>query len=327
MSTPIVPIPLPGAKALDVRRAEDPARVKELAHEFEGMLLVQMLRQMRQSIDFGKEEGEEGGIGLGNETMTDTVDTELARQLSLSGGIGIADVIVSAFAKQQALADAAAVRRNGEDVPSPAPVPLDTPAIARPLDTRPALRPLDPASFHPVRPVSALGTPGVASATFPADDPAAVPLPVDAAVTSKFGWRPDPFNGRTRFHGGVDVRAAYGTAVPSVAAGRVVSASEQGGYGLTVLVEHAPGLRTRYAHLSASLVREGDAVAAGQAIGRVGSSGRSTGPHLHFEIVKDGQRVDPEQAAARFRAVGGFKAEGEIADSSLGRDPDPATEE
>jgi murein DD-endopeptidase MepM/ murein hydrolase activator NlpD len=115
--------------------------------------------------------------------------------------------------------------------------------------------------------------------------------------------------------------------VPVAAAGRVVRAATQGGYGLTVVVEHAPGLQTRYAHLSASLVRVGDEVTAGQPIGRAGRSGRATGPHLHFEVIQDGQRIDPELAAARFAALDEFKPQRLAADSSSGGKSPAATEE
>jgi murein DD-endopeptidase MepM/ murein hydrolase activator NlpD len=344
MASPLVPLPLPGARALDgARQADSPAKVRELAHEFEGMLLAQMLRQMRQSIDVGQED--DGiGLGYGKDLMTDAIDVELARQLSLAGGLGIADLIVDAFEKQQALQTEAAARAARGSTESQRPIPLETPAVAHPIAepapprvperTGHAAAPVtrSPSAPRPAvpspegSPVSAVGTMGVAPSTIRAGADAAVPLPGNLAVTSRYGWRDDPFTGRARFHGGVDVAAAYGTAVPSVAAGRVVEAAERGAYGLTVVVEHGPGLRTRYAHLSASLVREGDTVAVGQTLGRVGSSGRSTGPHLHFEVLKDGQRVDPQQAAARFRAAG-FKSGGETADSSLGGDPSHATEE
>jgi murein DD-endopeptidase MepM/ murein hydrolase activator NlpD len=115
--------------------------------------------------------------------------------------------------------------------------------------------------------------------------------------------------------------------VPSAAAGRVVSSGTRGGYGLSVVVEHAPGLQTRYAHLSASLVRVGDEVSAGQPVGRAGRSGRATGPHLHFEVIQDGQRIDPELAAARFAALGEFKPSHLAADSSSGGKSPAATEE
>ena len=115
-----------------------------------------------------------------------------------------------------------------------------------------------------------------------------------ADVTSGFGWRTDPFTGASRFHAGVDIRATYGRDVATVAAGRVVSAGVQGGYGQSVVVEHAPGLRTRYAHLSSVDVQPGQAIDSGSVVGKVGQSGRATGPHLHFEVLKDGKAVNPE---------------------------------
>lgn len=117
-------------------------------------------------------------------------------------------------------------------------------------------------------------------------------------ITSGFGWRSDPLTGSPRFHSGIDVRMAYGEDVRSVAAGRVRLAGDAGGYGNMVAIVHQDGTETRYAHLAEMVVREGDAVGAGQVVGRSGSSGRVTGPHLHFEVLLDGRRVDP--AAARF---------------------------
>jgi murein DD-endopeptidase MepM/ murein hydrolase activator NlpD len=104
-----------------------------------------------------------------------------------------------------------------------------------------------------------------------------MPLPVAAPLSSHFGWRSDPFNGTTRFHRGVDIAAAYGREVPAAGTGHVVFAGEEGGYGNTVVIEHAGGVRTRYAHLSALQVTAGQQVTEGTVIGRVGTSGRSTG--------------------------------------------------
>ena len=114
------------------------------------------------------------------------------------------------------------------------------------------------------------------------------------------------------------MKAAYGEPVPSVGDGEVVFAGAQGGYGLTVVVEHESGIRTRYAHLSELAVRPGDAVLRGQDVGKVGSTGRSTGPHLHFEVLEHGRPVDPEQAAEKFAEIDGFKKMREVADSSGG---------
>jgi murein DD-endopeptidase MepM/ murein hydrolase activator NlpD len=124
-------------------------------------------------------------------------------------------------------------------------------------------------------------------------------MPLESVTTSAFGWRSDPVSGRHKFHRGVDLRAAYGADVPAAAAGQVVFAGERGAYGNVVIVQHPNGVETRYAHLSSIDVAEGASVDVGTIVGRVGSTGRSTAPHLHFEVLVNGERVDPERVAAR----------------------------
>ncbi|WP_427023199.1 M23 family metallopeptidase [Aureimonas ureilytica] len=124
--------------------------------------------------------------------------------------------------------------------------------------------------------------------------PLADPLP-GATVSSVFGVRPDPFFQRPALHSGVDLAAPTGTLVRSTAAGKVVSAGEAGGYGNMIEIQHANGFSTRYAHLSQIDVAVGERIKAGQAIGRVGSTGRSTGSHLHYEVRTNEAPVDPER--------------------------------
>src|SRR5262249_55573770 len=112
-------------------------------------------------------------------------------------------------------------------------------------------------------------------------------------ISSGYGWRRDPFTGAAQFHKGVDVALAYNTEVHAAADGRVVFSGVNGGYGNLVIVEHGDGRQTRYAHLSARSVQAGDSVQTGQVIGKVGSSGHATGPHLHFEVVDNGRAVNP----------------------------------
>ena len=119
------------------------------------------------------------------------------------------------------------------------------------------------------------------------------PLFGDAEVSSPFGYRPDPFLGRPALHPGVDLVQAYGSTVKATGAGRIVHAGPMGGYGNMVEIDHGNGLATRYGHLSEILVEEGQQVEAGAALGRLGSTGRSTGPHLHYEVRVDGEPVDP----------------------------------
>jgi murein DD-endopeptidase MepM/ murein hydrolase activator NlpD len=125
--------------------------------------------------------------------------------------------------------------------------------------------------------------------------PLARPLSQRSEVTSVFGGRTDPFNGRMAMHTGVDFRGEYGAAVRATAPGRVVSAGTSGGYGKMVEIDHGNGLSTRYAHLSAINVEEGQWVPSGAIVGELGSTGRSTGPHLHYETRIDGEAVDPQR--------------------------------
>jgi murein DD-endopeptidase MepM/ murein hydrolase activator NlpD len=111
--------------------------------------------------------------------------------------------------------------------------------------------------------------------------------PVNAPITSPFGWR------WGRMHEGIDLGASYGTPISAAAAGVVIYAGWEGGYGNLVVIDHGGGLATAYGHQSQIAVATGQSVAQGQIIGYVGSTGHSTGPHLHFEVRVNGQAVDP----------------------------------
>ncbi len=117
-------------------------------------------------------------------------------------------------------------------------------------------------------------------------------------ISSEFGWRIDPFSGRLAWHDGIDLPAARGTTVHAAGSGVVRYSGWRHGYGNTVEIDHGQGRTTRYGHNLVNLVRAGDRIALGAAIALTGSSGRSTGPHLHFEWLQDGTAVDPRQALA-----------------------------
>ena len=121
------------------------------------------------------------------------------------------------------------------------------------------------------------------------------PLPGEITFSSGFGARLDPFTRGYALHTGLDMRAATGAPVHATAAGRVTAAEYAGGYGNMVEVDHGRGLVTRYAHLSAAAVSVGQRVEAGSVIGLAGSTGRSTGSHLHYETRIDGEPVDPQR--------------------------------
>lgn len=123
--------------------------------------------------------------------------------------------------------------------------------------------------------------------------PFANPLPSVTRISSGFGGRRDPFNGGRAFHGGLDFKAPYGAPIVATAPGVVTIAEWHGGYGRMVEIDHGYGLKTRYAHMSAMNVVEGQHVAFGEQVGALGSTGRSTGPHLHYEVWYDGQARNP----------------------------------
>jgi murein DD-endopeptidase MepM/ murein hydrolase activator NlpD len=120
--------------------------------------------------------------------------------------------------------------------------------------------------------------------------------PVAGRVTSPFGERFHPILGYARMHKGVDLAAAYGSPIVAAADGRVVSAGWHGGYGNQVAIAHGGGIETTYGHMSRIAAHSGEMVRRGEVIGYVGSSGLSTGPHLHFEVTKNGRPVNPLSA-------------------------------
>lgn len=119
--------------------------------------------------------------------------------------------------------------------------------------------------------------------------------PVSGRLSDSFGNRKDPFTGRTAFHEGLDIGADNGTKIQAAASGKVILAERYGGFGRAVIIDHGRGLKTLYGHASKLLVRVGQIVKKGDVIAEVGSSGRSTGPHLHFEVMLYDTPVDPQQ--------------------------------
>lgn len=123
--------------------------------------------------------------------------------------------------------------------------------------------------------------------------PTELAWPVTGKVTSYFGWRPNPSSEGMSLHQGIDIEAPKGTKIAVALDGVVTSVRESPEYGLVVEVEHGAGISTVYGHLDAALVKKDQKVSKGDAIGTVGDSGNATGPHLHFELRKDGIEVDP----------------------------------
>lgn len=120
-------------------------------------------------------------------------------------------------------------------------------------------------------------------------------IPTQGYITSRYGYRTDPFTGRVKFHYGIDILAPIGTPVYSPAKGKVVSIRRRYGYGLTMKIDHGNGIITFYAHLHKTHVRVGDLVERGDLVAEVGNTGKSTGPHLHYEIWNRGRKINPSR--------------------------------
>lgn len=130
-----------------------------------------------------------------------------------------------------------------------------------------------------------------------ADSLAVLPFgkPVSGSISSGYGYRKSPFSDTREFHGGIDFRGKTGTEIVATADGVVDKAKRFGGYGKHVVIKHKKGYKTLYAHLSKIEVKKGQRVVAGEKIGEIGSTGRSNGPHLHYEIIRHGMRINPEK--------------------------------
>ncbi len=193
--------------------------------------------------------------GAGEAIYTELFDQEVARCLAGRGALGISDLLIQKLSSQVA--------------------PAESESGARAAPGSSAVR-------------------GPGSEMGELEDVPDFRLPLQAHVSSGYGSRVDPITHEIRMHRGVDIAAPAGMAVRAACAGVVVSSGYEKGYGNTVVVRHPGGFETRYAHLSSLKVKTGDEVQASGIVGTVGSTGHSTGPHLHFELIRNGNPIDPE---------------------------------
>lgn len=144
-----------------------------------------------------------------------------------------------------------------------------------------------------VKSIQAIVLPQQVQSSLPRPGKIVFPTSANSPITSEFGWRIHPITGERRFHSGIDFGAAKGSPIYAVDAGRVESAGERGGYGNAVVVQHKARISTLYGHASQLYVSTGQWVQRGQMIAAVGSTGLSTGPHLHFEVRVNGVAQNP----------------------------------
>lgn len=246
--------------------------LREAASEFESLFINQMLKSMRETIT--KSELFHGGNA--EEIYTSMLDAELSKNMARSGGIGLADMLLRQL-------DNGAGEGPISQEPSPPSQIRDVAPTVRQSMAAPLAAPVAAPAVKPV-----VQTPEVQ-----AGEKYSFPLRELKRISSEFGERIDPITGKTRFHHGMDIAARAGTPVYPASKGTVIFSGVKGGYGNMVEVLHDDGLVTRYGHNAKNFVREGDVVSPSDPIASVGSTGRSTGPHLHFEVLKDGRALDP----------------------------------
>ncbi len=209
-----------------------------------------------------RESIEESGLtdkGPGQDIYTQLFDEEVARGLAKRGALGIADLLMRNLSDPAASGDTVA---KGAATPEPPASPQRSAGSAEEI-----------------------GVPGFH-------------MPLHAQLSSGYGLRRDPFTHEMKFHRGVDIAAPQGSRVHAAGAGKVVFSGYEKGYGNTVVVQHPDGFESRYAHLGELMVKEGDEIQTSQVVGTVGNTGRSTGPHLHFEISRNGNQLDPRAMLA-----------------------------
>jgi murein DD-endopeptidase MepM/ murein hydrolase activator NlpD len=250
--------------------AKQKDELRKAAQEFESIFIAHMLKVMRETIqESGLLEG-----GLGKSIYTEMFDQEVALSLAKRGALGISNLLERSIS-----ADIAADEKNKTDQ-SPDADPartLETPSLSAPDGSgKTSVQQREITDFQ---------------------------LPVRGPVSSDFGMRKDPFSRQSKFHKGLDLAAPEGMNIVPALPGTVISAGYENGYGNTVLVQHSGGLQTRYGHLGSICVSVGDTIASENVLGTVGSTGRSTGAHLHFEVIQDGIPVNPSARLSLHSAV------------------------
>ena len=277
-----VPDMLPGQYHWNIetlRGKNGPEALKAVAKEMESLFAYEMLKAMRSASKINPEGG------LGSETYMSMFDMELARILA-DRGLGLQDMLLKGLGRE-------AVKSGGspDGAISGSSADAGNGSSSRKSDGGQTQTP-SPAEGK----VRKEGPSGATHGPVDAEGPPS--LPVEGVVSSRYGMRKHPIYATDRFHRGVDLAAPAGTEIRPVRKGKVIFSGQRAGYGNMVIVDHGNGLISKYAHNKENLVKKGDEVDENSVIATVGSTGLSTGPHVHFEVRYHGESLDPLKSMA-----------------------------
>jgi len=284
----------------ELKARKDPEALKIAVKELESYFAYEMIKAMRETVNSSAEKG------FGNDTYMSMFDMELAR-LFADRGLGLSDMLLKGLGKSLPQSEETNGLKQGTEaggqmpknmnkgiqgIKSGNPIHSQSPAVSR-GDRSINYRESKTSLPGPVNPGNIEKNNHSMPHTHLLEIDDTPVIPVDGVISSNFGMRKHPIHGDNRFHNGVDIAATAGTNVYPFRKGRVIFSGEQSGYGNVVTIDHGNGIISKYGHNMANLVKEGDDVDTNTVIAQVGSTGHSTGPHLHFEVKYDGEYVNP----------------------------------
>lgn len=269
----------------DLKGRKDPEALQAAAKELEALFAYEMIKAMR-----GTTAETKGGFG--KDAYMSLFDTELSRLIA-DRGLGLKDLLLRGLNRQagKGQGETRVQGFKGSGVQEKISGTQNTETVGyeiRNSDQNITVKGQETALEIPL-------TLDPSNPRTPSQEPS---IPVDGVVSSKFGMRKHPLYGDRRFHYGIDIAAPVGTEVYPYQGGKVVFSGEQAGYGKSIVIDHGNGYVTTYAHNRINLVKAGDLVDEDTVIAEVGSTGVSTGPHLHFEVRQYGKYLDPAKVLA-----------------------------
>lgn len=268
----------------ELKGRKDPEALQAAAKELEALFAYEMIKAMRQTTETTKG-------GLGKDAYMSLFDTELSK-IFADRGLGLKDVLLRGLNRQmnKGQGDTRVQGFKGSGVQEQISMTQSRESVGHEISNSEQNITV---KGHKAAEVSLSLEPS--NPWPPSEKPA---IPVDGLISSKFGMRKHPIYGDNRFHHGMDIAAPEGTKVYPYQRGKVIFSGEQAGYGNTIVVDHGNGYQSRYAHNRINLVKAGDVIDEDTVIAEVGSTGHSTGPHLHFEIRQEGKYLDPARVLA-----------------------------